>query len=305
MSYEMLMYIGLGVGIFFLVLSLLLFFMLKIPAAVSELTGRTAKREIEAIISRERNEDGRGQDSRKTEKLRSGGFSFGRRSRNTEDLLNQGREALKERLVRGVTPVTPADPGNTVRQKGQYVANSPHINGEAVKVGSLAAEASAGEGTVLLSPDRFPKDSMKKGATLSSGDIEPQTARHDGTVLLSGRDGLGTIRQNGTELLAPNQMTDSLRSNEEVHQVSNGSNLLEDHSDETISLANHAGFGEMMSDRDECGEWSPPVSGGRETQRLDSIATNTGREKDDCPNPAVYIEDRVIIVHTDELISVW
>ena len=73
MSYETMMYISIGVGLVFLTISIILFFMFRIPSAISELSGRTARREIQEIMSRESNSLPKGRKikstAKKTEKL--------------------------------------------------------------------------------------------------------------------------------------------------------------------------------------------------------------------------------------------
>ncbi|MCR5294692.1 MAG: hypothetical protein K6E30_05895 [Lachnospiraceae bacterium] len=51
MPYEYIMYFSIGAGIVFLTISIIFFIYYRVPAVVSELTGRTARREIAAMQS--------------------------------------------------------------------------------------------------------------------------------------------------------------------------------------------------------------------------------------------------------------
>lgn len=120
MSYETMMYICIGVGVVFLTLSIILFFMFRIPSAISELSGRTARREIQEIMSRESTALPKGRKmkagSRKTEKLKD---------RKIPVAKSGPGESLNERIVRETPVQNNYERNNDSGQNRSAMNNTP------------------------------------------------------------------------------------------------------------------------------------------------------------------------------------
>ncbi len=168
MSYETLMYASIGAGIVLLTISIIFFVYYKIPNVVSDLTGRTAKREIEAMKSA----------GRVTGKIRTRNIA-GKKDKSTDELSKTNGVGWLVRNKRKKTTQLPEEDNGTEVRK---TTASPEIMSKSEPVFQKAMS----NGTVPLSNTSMgtvPLSNMAAG-TMPLMRTEPPDIIPAGTELL-------------------------------------------------------------------------------------------------------------------------